>query len=288
MYPSEKSTWGRQRLFAIEFYSPLTDGYLHQLRSCGSYTNIAGNHREKGMLMMKWIEAESYEEMSKIAADIFISQIGENDKSVIGLATGGTPEGFYKELVENYKSGKISFAGTTSFNLDEYVGISVESEASYHYYMKKHLFSHIDIKSENIHIPNGDTKNLEETAKEYDLQIQEAGGIDMQLLGIGVNGHIGFNEPGSSFEKGTQVVELTESTREANRIYFDRLEDVPTHAITMGIKTIMQSKKVVLLISGASKQEAYDRLRAGQVTEDFPASVLHLHDDVTVIYTGVS
>lgn len=236
---------------------------------------------------MKWMEAASYEEMSKIAASLFITCINENSKSVIGLATGGTPEEFYKELVKSYKSGEVSFDGTTSFNLDEYVGVPAESEASYHHYMKRNLFDHIDIKPANIHLPNGDASELKKAAMEYEKQIKVAGGIDIQLLGIGVNGHIGFNEPGSSFEEETHVVELTPSTREANKVYFEQLEDVPTHAITMGIKTIMQSKKIVLLISGASKQEAYDRLRAGQVTEQFPASVLHLHEDVTVIYTGV-
>ncbi len=242
----------------------------------------------EGDVDMKWIEAASYGEMSKIAADLFIDHIQKDSKSVIGLATGGTPEGFYKELVKSYEAGEISFSETTTFNLDEYVGITEESEASYHHYMKKHLFHYIDIKPENIHLPNGSAPDLEKAAKEYESKIKEAGGIDVQLLGIGINGHIGFNEPGSSFEQETHIVELTASTREANKIYFERLEDVPTHAITIGIQTIMQAKKIVLLISGASKQEAYDRLRTGQVTEQFPASVLHLHGDVTVIYTGVS
>lgn len=243
---------------------------------------------EEGDVNMKWIEAASYEEMSKIAADLFVGHMKKNSRSVIGLATGGTPEGFYQELVKSYQSGEISFSETTTFNLDEYVGITKENEASYHYYMKKHLFDHIDIKPENINLPNGGAPNLEKAAKEYERQIGEAGGIDLQLLGIGTNGHIGFNEPGSSFEQETHIVELTDSTREANKVYFEKVEDVPTHAITIGIKTIMQAKKIVLLISGASKQEAYDRLRTGQVTEQFPASALHLHDDVTVIYTGVS
>lgn len=236
---------------------------------------------------MKWIETASYEEMSKMAADLFINHIKNNSKSVIGLATGGTPEGFYKELVKSYTSRKVSYARTVSFNLDEYVGVTAESEASYHHYMKKHLFNYIDIKRENIYLPNGDTPNLEKAVREYERQIEESGGIDIQLLGIGTNGHIGFNEPGSSFENTTHVVELTASTREANKVYFERLEDVPKHAITMGIKTIMQSKKIILLLSGASKREAYDRLRTGEVTEQFPASALHLHSDVTVIYTGV-
>ena len=236
---------------------------------------------------MKWIEAASYEEMSKIAADLFKAQLQQNKQSVFGMATGGTPEGFYKELVNSFKAGEISFAEAKSFNLDEYVGIAPENKVSYHYYMDENLFNHIDMKRENIHVPTGNTANLEKAAADYDAAIEAAGGIDIQLLGIGVNGHIGFNEPGSSFEAGTNIVELTESTREANKIYFDKPEDVPTHAITMGIRTIRQSKKVVLLISGASKQEAFDRLRSGEVTEDFPASALHNHDDVTVIYTGV-
>ncbi|WP_431030542.1 glucosamine-6-phosphate deaminase [Lysinibacillus sp. LZ02] len=236
---------------------------------------------------MKWIEAASYEEMSKLAADLFKVQLKEHKQSVFGMATGGTPEGFYKELVASYQAGESSFAEATSFNLDEYIGIAPENKVSYHYYMDEHLFNHIDMKRKNIHVPAGNVADVEKAATDYDVAIEAAGGIDMQLLGIGVNGHIGFNEPGSSFEAGTNIVELTESTREANKIYFDKPEDVPTHAITMGIKTIMQSRKIVLLISGASKQEAYDRLRLGEVTEDFPASALHNHPDVTVIYTGV-
>lgn len=236
---------------------------------------------------MKWIEAASYEEMSKIAADMFVAQLKKNPKSVFGMATGGTPEGFYKQLVERYKAGEISFADVQSFNLDEYIGLDPNSEMSYHYYMAHNLFNHVDIKEENWHVPAGNAEDLEAVAKAYDAAIEAAGGIDIQLLGIGVNGHIGFNEPGTPFTLGTNVVELTESTREANKIYFDSIDDVPTHAITMGIQTIMQSREVVLLMSGASKQEAYDRLRSGEVTEDFPASALHNHPNVTVIYTGV-
>lgn len=236
---------------------------------------------------LKWIEAASYEEMSKIAAEMFKEQLKKDRETVFGMATGSTPEGFYKELVAAYKAGEISFAHAKSFNLDEYIGISPANEASYHYFMDYNLYDHIDMKRENIFVPEGNTTNLEKVTTEYDAMIKQVGNIDIQLLGIGVNGHIGFNEPGTSFALGTNVVELTESTRQANKIYFDSIEDVPTHAITMGIHTIMQSKKVVLLISGASKQEAYDRLRSGEVTEDFPASALHNHPDVTVIYTGV-
>ena len=236
---------------------------------------------------LKWIEAASFEEMSKIAADLFAEQLKEKPESVLGMATGGTPEGFYQEIIERYRAGQVSFQHAKSFNLDEYVGIAPDNEASYHYYMDEKLFNHIDIKRENIHVPEGNTTDLTTAAAHYDAKIEAAGGIDMQLLGIGVNGHIGFNEPGTPFTLGTNIVELTESTREANKIYFDHVEDVPTHAITMGIHTIMKSKKIVLLISGASKQEAFDRLRSGEITEDFPASALHNHEHVTVIYTGV-
>ena len=153
--------------------------------------------------------------------------------------------------------------------------------------MNKNLYDHSNMPKENIHLPEGNVKNLEEAAKQYDIDMEEAGGIDVQLLGIGVNGHIGFNEPGASFEAGTSLVKLTDSTLEANKIYFNSIDEMPKEAITMGIASILKAKKIVLLISGASKQEAYDRLRSGEVTEDFPASALHKHDDVTVIYTGV-
>lgn len=236
---------------------------------------------------LRWIEAEDYEDMSKIAADIFIKQLKQKSDTVFGMATGGTTKGFYKELVKAYEVGKISFAESKSFNLDEYVGINPENKASYHYYMDQNLFNHINMKRENIHVPIGDSENVAKSAANYDMMIEQTGNIDIQLLGIGVNGHIGFNEPGTPFVLGTNVVELTVSTREANRIYFDSIDDVPTHAITMGVKTIMNAKKVVLLISGASKQEAFDRLRSEVVTEDFPASVLHNHPDVTIIYTDV-
>lgn len=240
-----------------------------------------------GVANIKWVEAASYEEMSKIAADIFKEKLKQNPATVLGLATGGTAEGFYKELVKAYKAGEISFENAQSFNLDEYVGINPENKASYHYYMDQQLFIHVDMKRENIHVPKGNTANLQATAAEYDAMIKAVGGIDIQLLGIGVNGHIGFNEPGTPFTLETNVIELTQSTREANKIYFNSIDEVPTHAITMGIQTIMNAKKVVLLISGALKQEAINRLRSGEVTEDFPASVLNNHQDVTVIYTGV-
>ena len=236
---------------------------------------------------LKWIEAANYGELSKIAADIFKEQLKGNSRTVFGMATGGTPKGFYKELVKAYVAGEISFADAKSFNLDEYIGINPANEASYHYYMDQQLFNHIDMKRENIHVPTGNTADLAKAAANYDSLIESAGHVDIQLLGIGVNGHIGFNEPGTPFSLGTHVVKLTESTREANKVYFESIDEVPTHAITMGIQTILNAKKVVLLISGTSKQEAMNRLRSGEISEDFPASALHKHPDVTVIYTDV-
>lgn len=225
--------------------------------------------------------------MSRLGAELFIQQLQEKPASVLGLATGGTPEGLYEELVRNYNDGKITFEQAVTFNLDEYVGVPVTNKGSYHYYMDEQLFQHVNMQSNNINIPNGNVTDLNASAEAYEALIQEAGGIDLQLLGIGVNGHIGFNEPSTSFTSTTHIVELTSSTREANQIYFEQPKDVPTHAITMGIQTIVQAKKIVVLISGASKQEAYDRLRSGDISEDFPASALHMHSDVTVIFTDI-
>lgn len=235
----------------------------------------------------KWVEAKDYDDMSALGAEYVIDLLKEKKNAVLGLATGSTPEGLYAKLVESYKNGDISFAKVTSFNLDEYIGLEPDNKASYHYYMNEQLFNHVDMKHEAIHVPKGNVEDMEASTEAYEALIEAAGGVDIQLLGIGVNGHIGFNEPGLTFDSKTQIVELTESTREANKIYFDHYEDVPTHAITMGIGTILRSKKIILLISGASKQEAFDRLRSAELTEDFPASALHQHQDVTVIYTGV-
>lgn len=237
---------------------------------------------------MKWIIAKNYDELSKISAEIFIDQLQKKPNSVIGLATGSTPIGFYKELVKRYNAGEISFEKVTSFNLDEYIGLTKESEVSFRYFMYDNLFSKVNIAAENVNIPSGEAATIEQTCVNYEKAIDEAGGIDIQLLGIGMNGHIGFNEPGTSFHSVTQVVELTESTRNANKIHFSNPEDVPTHAITMGISSILKSKKVVLLINGKDKQKAYEFLRSGEISESFPASALHMHKDVTVIYSEIS
>lgn len=239
------------------------------------------------VMNMKWVEATNYEEMSRIGAEIFVEQLKSKPNSVLGFATGGTPEGLYKVLVDKFNTGEVSFDAATGFNLDEYIGLAPEHDQSYHYYMNKNLYEHINMPKENINLPKGNAQNLEQAAVQYDAAMEQVGGIDVQLLGIGVNGHIGFNEPGASFDAGTSIVKLTDSTLEANKIYFNSIDEMPKEAITMGIASILKAKKIVLLISGASKQEAFDRLRSGEITEDFPASALHKHDNVTVIYTGV-
>lgn len=231
-----------------------------------------------------WIQVSSYQEMSQVAADIFKQQITHKPNSVLGLATGASPVGLYHILVGYFNKGLISFEQVQMFNLDEYVGIPQNSPASYWTYMYKHLFHHINIKVENIHIPNGQATDLEEECKQYEQAIERAGGIDLQLLGIGVNGHIGFNEPGTSFDSLTNIVKLADTTRIVNAQYFERPEDMPTHAITMGIQSILKAKAIVLIAFGNSKLEAMERLRSGQVTEEFPASSLLLHPNVTIIY----
>ena len=238
------------------------------------------------MTTMKWVEVNSYDEMSEVAANIFTKQLKEKPVSILGLATGGSPVGMYEELVRRQQAEQVSFKDVITFNLDEYVGLDQNSPASYWTFMHDQLFNHVDIKQENIHLPNGKAEDLAAECAAYDARIKEAGGIDLQLLGIGVNGHIGFNEPGTPFESLTNIVELTESTRTENAIYFDDPKDVPTHAITMGIQSIMNAKEIVLIAFGEKKLEAIERLKSGIVNEDFPASQLLNHPNVTVIYGG--
>lgn len=231
---------------------------------------------------MKLIQTGSYEELSQQAAAQIISKIKENPKLKLGLATGSTPTGVYKELIQDHEENKTSYNQINTFNLDEYIGISKKDPNSYHYFMCENLFDHIDIPFEQTHIPNGTAKDLEEECWRYEQFIQEHGGIDLQILGIGQNGHIGFNEPGTSFDSRTHIINLAESTRMANSRFFESIEDVPTQAITMGIASIMESKEIFLLVSGASKAEALARLMNGEVSEQFPASVLKNHPNVTI------
>jgi glucosamine-6-phosphate deaminase len=232
---------------------------------------------------MKIIVVDNYNEMSKKAANIIASQIILNPNSVLGFATGDTPLGTYKDLISIYDEGDIDFRDIKTFNLDEYYPLSKENPQSYNYYMEENFFKYVNVKTENIHIPNGMCDSIKDECANYEDAIKQAGGIDLQLLGIGKNGHIGFNEPDLKFEATTHLVHLDEDTIKANSRFFDSIEEVPTRAISMGIKTIMGVKKIVLLASGTEKSEAIYNTLNGPITPEVPASVLQLHPDVTVI-----
>lgn len=230
---------------------------------------------------MKILVCKDYAQMSEKAARIFAAQLILKPNSVLGLATGSTPEGMYASLVEKYNEGKIDFEDVTSFNLDEYYQLPAENDQSYDYFMKKNLFNHVNIK--NYNLPKGMVEDVEAECKAYEERIENAGGIDIQVLGIGQNGHIGFNEPDSVFIKNTHLVELTQSTIEANSRFFDSEEEVPKKAISMGIGTILKSKKIVLLASGESKADAIAKTVYGEIDPMVPASALQLHKDVIII-----
>ena len=229
------------------------------------------------------IKANNYEEMSRIAAEKVISKITEKPNAILGLATGSTPEGLYKLLIEDHQKHYTSYRYVKTVNLDEYVGLDKDDKNSYFTFMREKLFNHIDVDLNNTNIPDGTAANMEEEAARYEKYIHEIGGVDLQILGIGHNGHIGFNEPGTSFKSTTHLIKLAEKTREANARFFNSMDEVPTEAITMGIQSIMDSKEIILLVSGASKAEALKNLVYGEITEDFPASVLRLHNKVTII-----
>lgn len=232
--------------------------------------------------MLKVIKCKDYEEASKVASEIFIEAIKENPSITLGLATGSTPIGTYKNIIKAYNEGTISFKDVKTYNLDEYVGLPLEHPETYYNFMHTNLFNHVDVLEENVHVPHAEKENMEESCKKYSDMLN-ATTVDIQLLGIGANGHIGFNEPGTSFDQETFIVELTQKTREDNKRFFNSIDEVPTHAITMGIKNIMNAKKVVLVATGENKQEAVKKLLSKEVTVDFPASALHLHNDVVVI-----
>lgn len=232
---------------------------------------------------MEFIKVKNYDEMSEKACEILVDRMSKLQQPVIGLATGSTPEGLYKLLIDKYKKGELDFSNTVTFNLDEYVGLDDDDPNSYHYFMNDKLFNHINIPAENIHVPSGVAENIQQECLDYESAMKVAGQIDVQLLGIGQNGHIGFNEPGTAFDSRTHLVDLDESTIQTNARFFDSIEDVPTKAVSMGIGTILESKEVLMVISGASKQEAVKHLLSGEITEDVPASALHKHPNVTVI-----
>ncbi|MCC5801774.1 glucosamine-6-phosphate deaminase [Rossellomorea vietnamensis] len=232
---------------------------------------------------MKHIMTENYEEMSRKVAEMVIGRIREQGNLVLGLPTGNTPIGFYQELVKDYKLNYTSYQHARSINIDEYIGMSGDDPKSYRYYMNHHLFMHINMKKENIHIPNGLAVDVEGECFCYDQVFEEIGPMDVLILGIGHNGHIGFNEPGTSFQSTTHKVELTEETRQMNARHFKSLDRVPEAAITMGLKSMMDSKEIFLMVTGDGKTEAYTQFLNGRVTEDFPASILHSHPNLTVI-----
>ena len=234
------------------------------------------------MVAMRIIKTNTYEEMSVLAANMIGGQVFLKPNCVLGLATGSSPIGTYKTLVENYEKGILDFSRVQTVNLDEYCGLSGDNPNSYRYFMNHHLFDHINIDKANTHVPNGNAVDLEAEAIRYEKFIESIGGVDLQLLGIGHNGHIGFNEPTTYFPKDVHTVNLTESTINANSRLFERREDVPTQAITMGIGTIMKANKI-LLIAGEDKTDIIEKSLYGKVTPEVPASVLQLHKDVTVI-----
>lgn len=232
---------------------------------------------------MKLIRAKDYNDMSRKAANMISAQVIMKPNCVLGLATGGSPEGIYRQLIDWYNKGDIDFSEITTINLDEYRGMARECEQSYWYFMHKHFFDHVNVKPQNVHVPDGTNMNVEEECARYDQIIQSKGGIDLQLLGIGVDGHIGFNEPGAAFELGTHCVDLDESTIEANKRYFEKKEDVPRQAYTMGIKTIMQARKVLMVVSGRNKADIVKEAFFGPVTPGVPASILQMHPDFTLV-----
>ena len=227
--------------------------------------------------------AKNYEEASILAADLIAAQILLKPDSVLGLATGSTPIGTYDQLVEWYNKGDLDFSEVTTVNLDEYKGLPRTNDQSYYYFMHQHLFDRVNIDPERTNVPNGMEPDAEKECGRYEELIRSLGGVDLQLLGLGHNGHIGFNEPGEAFEKETHCVDLTESTIEANKRFFASADDVPKQAYTMGIKTIMQAKKILIVVNGENKADIVERAFFGPVTPEVPASILQLHNDVTLV-----
>ena len=240
---------------------------------------------------MRIVVCESPDQVAAVAADESIEYLGlacnssshSQDKTVIGLATGSTPLGLYQKWIERYRSGEISFRNVVSFNLDEYCGVPPEDIQSYHYFMQENLFKHIDILPQNTHIPNTSCEDLPASAEAYEIAIAQAGGIDLQILGIGSEGHIGFNELGSSLSSATRVKTLTSKTRQDNARFFESLERVPKMAITMGLGTIMNARAILLLATGTHKADTIRDTVEGPVTSMVPASILQFHPNATLV-----
>lgn len=221
--------------------------------------------------------------VAKAAAMIFAAQMSEKPDSVLGLATGATPVETYKEIISLYNDGQIDFAKAHSYNLDEYIGLEPDHPQSYRYFMQEQLFNHINIDPQNTHVPSGIARDLAAVCAAYDAAIKSDGGIDLQLLGIGKNAHIGFNEPSDHFSKGTLVADLTESTINANAKFFDSADEMPRQAVSMGIASIMKSRKILLIALGEDKAKAISDMVNGPITPQVPASILQLHDNVIVL-----
>lgn len=232
---------------------------------------------------MRIIRTKDYYHMSRMAANLISAQVIMKPDCVLGLATGSTPIGAYDQLIRWFDKGDLDFSEVTSINLDEYKGLSPENDQSYRYFMNTHLFDHINIKKTKTFVPDGLEPDSDKACTDYNNIIKASGGIDLQLLGLGNNGHIGFNEPGTSFEKETHCVALTQSTIDANARFFDSLDDVPKEAYTMGIQTIMHARKIVVVVNGAGKAGIVKEAFLGPITPDVPASVLQLHPDVVLV-----
>ena len=226
---------------------------------------------------------ENYKEMSVKAASIVASQVILKPNSNLGLATGSTPLGMYDNLVEMYEKNLVDFEKVVTFNLDEYVGLAADHPQSYNYYMFDNFFDMVNVSQDNINIPSGIEDDLDQVCKNYDQKIENYGGIDLQVLGIGKNGHIGFNEPDNKLRTSTHIVELTDETINDNSRFFDSIDDVPKKAISMGMSSIMKAKKILLLASGEQKAEAIQKAINGEITTEHPASLLQLHSDVTIL-----
>lgn len=232
---------------------------------------------------MNVIIAENYDLLSKKAATIIATEMNEKPDGIFGFATGSSPVGTYKELIKMYEERIIDFSKITSFNLDEYIGLNKEHDQSYYYFMHENLFNHVNMREEYCNIPNGMADDMEAFCNEYENEMQKAGGIDLQILGIGPNGHIAFNEPTVYFPDKTHTVKLTDSTIEANARFFENKDMVPKEAVTMGIGSIMRAKKIVMVVNGKGKAEAVRRMLKEDVNPNVPASILRYHPNVTVI-----
>jgi glucosamine-6-phosphate deaminase len=232
---------------------------------------------------MEVVIQKDYEQMSRVAAQIVVEVLNAKPNAVLGMATGSTPLGLYQELVRLHKEEQLDFSRVTTFNLDEYVGLRMDHPQSYHYFMHEHFFKHVDIPRQNINIPSGTTSNYPAFCQWYEDRIAECGGIDLQILGIGSDGHIAFNEPTSSLSSRTRLKTLSEQTINDNARFFERKEDVPVYAITMGVGTILDARKLVMVASGEAKAWAIAQAVEGPVTSMVTASALQLHGDATVM-----